>query len=100
YMWARPRHYRDGDLDGDVIAHEYGHGVRSRLVGGGSLGYNRLDQRGALGEGWSDVISYLKWGDAVIGEYVTGNATTGIRSVAYDNSTLDFQAYDINSGSG
>src|SRR5690606_24692727 len=32
--------------------------------------------------------------------YVTGNATTGIRSVAYDNSTLDFQDYDINSGSG
>ncbi|HLS46326.1 MAG TPA: M36 family metallopeptidase [Ornithinicoccus sp.] len=100
YMWAPSRPYRDGDLDGDVIAHEYGHGVSSRLVGGGSLGYNRLDQRGALGEGWSDVISYLKWGDAVIGEYVTGNATTGIRSVAYDNSTLDFQDYDINSGSG
>ncbi|WP_392542375.1 M36 family metallopeptidase [Oryzobacter telluris] len=100
YMWAPTRPYRDGDVDGDVIAHEYGHGVSSRLVGGGTLGYNGGDQRGALGEGWSDVVSYLKWGDAVIGEYVTGNATTGIRSVAYDSSTLDFQDYDTNSGSG
>ncbi|MEO5609420.1 MAG: M36 family metallopeptidase [Ornithinibacter sp.] len=100
YMWAPGRPFRDGDIDGDVIAHEYGHGVSSRLVGGGTLGYNDGDQRGALGEGWSDVISYLKWGDAVIGEYVTGNATTGIRSVAYDNSTLDFQDYNTTSSSG
>ena len=101
YMWAEPdRPYRDGDMDGDVIAHEYGHGVSSRLVGGGTLGYNGGDQRGALGEGWSDVISYLKWGDAVIGEYVTGNATTGIRAVAYDDSNLTFQSYNTNSGSG
>ncbi|SFR92543.1 Zn-dependent metalloprotease [Microbacterium sp. cf046] len=100
YMWAPGSPYRDGDMDGDVIAHEYGHGVSSRLVGGGTLGYNGGDQRGALGEGWSDVISYLKWGDAVIGEYVTGNAGTGIRSVAYDTSTRTFQSYDTNSGSG
>ncbi|MDX5381134.1 MAG: M36 family metallopeptidase, partial [Actinomycetes bacterium] len=73
YMWIPSRPFRDGDMDGDVIAHEYGHGVSSRLVGGGTLGYDGSDQRGALGEGWSDVISYLKWGDAVIGEYVTGN---------------------------
>lgn len=100
YMWIPTRPFRDGDFDGDVIAHEYGHGVSSRLVGGGNLGYNGGDQRGALGEGWSDVISYLKWGDAVVGEYVTGNATTGIRSVAYNNSGLTFQNYDTNSGSG
>ncbi|MGC5221219.1 M36 family metallopeptidase [Micromonospora sp. DT81.3] len=101
YMWAEPdRPFRDGDMDGDVIAHEYGHGVSSRLVGGGTLGYDGGDQRGALGEGWSDVVSYLKWGDAVVGEYVTDNATTGIRSVAYDNSNLTFQNYNTNSVSG
>ena len=98
YMWTGP--FRDGNIDGDVIAHEYGHGVSSRLVGGGSLGYNGADQRGALGEGWSDVVSYLMWGDAIVGEYATGNATTGIRSVAYDDSGLDFQDYNVNAGSG
>ncbi|MFB7979486.1 M36 family metallopeptidase [Streptomyces vinaceus] len=86
YMWQPPgRPYRDGSLDGDVIAHEYGHGVSSRLVGGGNLGDG--PQTGALGEGWSDTISFLKWGDSTVGEYVTGNTSTGIRSQAYDTST-------------
>lgn len=101
YMWAPTRPYRDGSMDGDVIAHEFGHGVSSRLVGGGSFDYGD-DQTGALGEGWSDVLSFLKWDDAVIGEYVTGNATTGIRSVAYDTSPLvysDYNAYVPEDGS-
>lgn len=94
YMWSPSgRPYRDGSMDGDVIAHEFGHGVSTRLVGGGSFDYGD-DQTGALGEGWSDVLSFLKWGDAVIGEYVTGNATTGIRSVAYDTSPLVYSDYN------
>ncbi|GAA3632694.1 hypothetical protein GCM10022200_14550 [Microbacterium awajiense] len=100
YMWAPTRPFRDGSMDGDVIAHEYGHGVSSRLVGGGNLGYNGGDQRGALGEGWSDVISFLKWDDAVVGEYVTGDQVNGIRSVGYDISTRSYQSYNTNSGSG
>lgn len=100
YMWAPGRPFRDGDMDGDVIAHEYGHGVSSRLVGGGSLGYNGGDQRGALGEGWSDIISFLKWDDAVVGEYVTGDQVNGIRSVGYDLSTRTFQSYNTDSDSG
>ncbi|MDY0908136.1 M36 family metallopeptidase [Microbacterium sp. CFBP9034] len=100
YMWAGSRPFRDGDMDGDVIAHEYGHGVSSRLVGGGTLGYSNTDQRGALGEGWSDVISLLKWDDATVGEYVTGDAVNGIRSVGYDISTRTFQSYNTTSNSG
>ncbi|WP_395245120.1 M36 family metallopeptidase [Agromyces sp. MMS24-K17] len=97
YMWSPPnRPYRDGSMDGDVIAHEFGHGVSTRLVGGGSFDYGD-DQTGALGEGWSDVLSFLKWDDTMVGEYVTGNTTTGIRSVAYDTSPLvysDYNPYD------
>lgn len=100
YMWAGSRPFRDGDMDGDVIAHEYGHGVSSRLVGGGALGYSDTDQRGALGEGWSDVISLLKWDDAVVGEYVTGDQVNGIRSVGYDISTRNYQSYNTTSNSG
>jgi uncharacterized membrane protein YkoI len=50
---------RDGDLDGGVIAHEYGHGISNRLVGGPS-NVNCLrthDER--QGEGWSDFWSYV-----------------------------------------
>lgn len=102
YMWNPFRPYRDGSMDGDVIAHEYGHGLSDRLVGGGgsSLGYNTHLVHASLGEGWSDVVSILKWGDAVVGEYVTGNATTGIRSVAYDTSNLTYSDYNPNAGSG
>jgi hypothetical protein len=49
---------RDGDLDAGVIAHEYGHGISNRLVGGPST-VNCLrahDER--QGEGWSDWWSY------------------------------------------
>ncbi|CAN5702565.1 hypothetical protein BH23PSE2_BH23PSE2_05160 [soil metagenome] len=83
YLWIRPnRPYRDGSLDGDVIAHEYGHGVSNRLVPGALSG--GTNQAGSLGEGWSDAISLLRWGDTTVGEYVTGNATSGIRNFAYD----------------
>jgi hypothetical protein len=91
FMWVPSRPWRDGAMDGDVIAHEYGHGLAKRLVGGGSLGSGT--QTGALGEGWSDITSFLMWGDAVIGEYVTGNAATGIRGVAYDSSSLVYSDF-------
>ena len=75
----------DGDMDADVVFHEYTHGLSNRLVGGGNLGGGI--QTGALGEGWSDSMAASMNNDPIIGEYVTGNATTGIRRVAYDNST-------------
>jgi hypothetical protein len=80
--------YRDGSMDGDVIAHEYGHGLSRRLVGGGTFGSGF--QLGSMGEGWSDFLSLAKWGDSLIGEYVTGNASTGIRRVNYATSTLGY----------
>ena len=97
YMWAPSRPYGDGSMDGDVIAHEYGHGVSNRLVGGGSLGNAMVN--GSLGEGWSDIISFLKWGDTTVGEYVTGNSTRGIRRVAYDTSNQLYSDYNPNAGS-
>jgi len=76
--------FRDVDsaFDTDVVVHEYGHGVSTRLVGA-------LDtlQGGAMGEGWSDWFALDYSGDPVMGEYVTGNPTTGIRTVAYNSSS-------------
>lgn len=96
FMWQPGYPWRDGSLDGDVIAHEYGHGVSNRLVGGGNLGGG--PQTGALGEGWSDTVSFLKWGDAVVGEYVTGNNRTGIRSQRYDTSTEGWGSFSPGRG--
>lgn len=72
---------RDSDLDGDVVLHEYGHGVSNRLIGNGSgLGGT---QSGAMGEGWSDYWACSNYSDGVMGEYSTNNATRGIRRAAY-----------------
>jgi hypothetical protein len=72
----------DSAFDSDVIVHEHGHGVSWRLVGS-------LDsqQSGAMGEGWSDFLALSYSGDPVMGEYVTGNSSTGIRNVRYDSSS-------------
>lgn len=97
YMWIPNRPFRDGSLDGDVIAHEYGHGVSNRLVPGGIGG--GTDQAGSLGEGWSDAISLLRWDDATVGEYVTGNTTGGIRNFDYDVHPWTYGDYSTAVGS-
>jgi Zn-dependent metalloprotease len=75
---------RDSSVDGDVVLHEYGHGVSNRLVGGpqntSCLGGT---QAGAMGEAWSDYWAITFYNDGRVGEYVTNNATNGIRRAAY-----------------
>jgi extracellular elastinolytic metalloproteinase len=75
---------RDSGQDGDVVLHEYGHGISNRLVGGPAntscLGGT---QAGAMGEGWSDYWAATFYGNGVIGEFVTNNLTRGIRRAAY-----------------
>jgi hypothetical protein len=52
YIFNYPTPNRDGDLDAEVILHEYTHGLSNRRVGGG-VGISAL-QSGGMGEGWSD----------------------------------------------
>ncbi len=52
YLWTSPTPDRDGDFDGQIVIHEYVHGLSNRLVGGG-VGISGLQTRG-MGEGWSD----------------------------------------------
>ncbi len=47
----------DGDFDNGIIAHEYGHGISTRLTGGPSTAcLNNAEQ---MGEGWSDFMSLI-----------------------------------------
>ncbi len=75
---------RDSTFDGDVVLHEYGHGISNRLVGGPAntscLGGT---QAGAMGEGWSDYWASTFYNNGVVGEFVTNNLTRGIRRAAY-----------------
>ncbi len=82
---------RDTAFDGDIVTHEYVHGLTTRLIGGpASANALSLWQSGAMGEGWSDAYAASFTGDAVIGEYSSRNPATGIRTVAYDNSPYTF----------
>lgn len=83
---------RDGDLDNGIIAHEYGHGISTRLTGGRNNVYCLFNEE-QMGEGWSDyfgLVLTMKPGDQAtdsrgIGTYATGQGRygTGIRTFAY-----------------
>jgi hypothetical protein len=74
----------DGDVDSDIVFHEYGHGLTWRMIGGmsGPLA-------GAIGEGASDGVSMLINLDDVVGEY-SFSSPTGIRRFPYAGYPLTY----------
>jgi hypothetical protein len=70
---------RDGDLDSDIVWHEYGHGLTWRMIGRmqGPLG-------GAVGEGMGDVLAIIVNDDDHVAEYSTG-IPNGLRTEPYAN---------------
>lgn len=96
---------RDGDYDNMIIAHEYGHGISTRLTGGPSNS-NCLGNAEQMGEGWSDwfgLMMTMKPGD--VGSAVRGVGTyavfqptngTGIRPAPY---TTDMSVNNFTYGS-
>ncbi|HEU4765847.1 MAG TPA: M36 family metallopeptidase, partial [Pyrinomonadaceae bacterium] len=81
YLFTSPNPDRDSSVDGDVVFHEYGHGISNRLIGNGSTALSGT-QSGAMGEGWSDYWAITLNNDGAVGEYVTNNPN-GIRRAAY-----------------
>ncbi len=69
----------DGDLDSDIVYHEYGHGLTWRMITSMSGPLS-----GALGEGASDTVAFLINGDDRIGEYSFSDPV-GIRRQPYAN---------------
>jgi extracellular elastinolytic metalloproteinase len=74
-----PALQRDGDLDSDIIYHEYGHGLTWRMIG-------RMSgpMSGAIGEGMSDVLAIVINNNDRVGEYSFSDPI-GIRSAPYTN---------------
>ena len=52
YLWNYATPNRDGDLDAEIVLHEYTHGLSWRLLNGGA-GISAMQTSG-MGEGWSD----------------------------------------------
>ena len=81
FLFTAPSPDRDSSVDGDVVFHEYGHGISNRLIGNGSTALSGT-QSGAMGEGWSDYWAITINNDGAVGEYSTNNPN-GIRRAAY-----------------
>ncbi|SEC88278.1 Por secretion system C-terminal sorting domain-containing protein [Tenacibaculum sp. MAR_2009_124] len=84
FLWNRTSPGRDGSFDNLIIAHEYGHGISTRLVGGRFS--NVLGGSEQMGEGWSDwfgLMLTMKPGDTGadkrgVGTYVLGEPLDGL----------------------
>ena len=73
FIWANPTPKRDGDLDAEIVVHEYIHGLSNRHVNGGT-GLSAPQSRG-MGEGWSDFYALAllsEPGDDVNGCFAAG----------------------------
>jgi extracellular elastinolytic metalloproteinase len=87
---------QDGDFDPSVIYHENTHGLSNRLVGGGSTACLGGLQSGGMGEGWGDLMGSSFLNNPIVGAYVTGNATLGIRRASMANSPFTYA--DVKNG--
>lgn len=77
YLWTTANPDRDGDLDSDIVWHEYGHGLTWRSIGSMSGNVS-----GAIGEGMGDTLGIIVNNDDRTGEYSTLDPN-GIRSIRY-----------------
>jgi extracellular elastinolytic metalloproteinase len=78
----------DGDLDSDIVFHEYGHGLTWRMVGNMSGAIS-----GAIGEGASDTVAFFLNEEDRIGEYSFSDPVNGIRRhryAGYDKTYADY----------
>ncbi|KAJ2545056.1 hypothetical protein EV175_005841 [Coemansia sp. RSA 1933] len=92
YIWTQTDPKRDGDLEQDIVAHEFTHGISNRLTGGPAnadcLGSG---EAGGMGEGWSDTVANImrirpgmtRSDDLEMGVYAYGS---NIRSYPYSTS--------------
>ena len=96
--------YLDGALDNGIIAHEFGHGISTRLTGG-RLNSSCLSNDEQMGEGWSDFFSLVmthEEGDKGtdsrgIGTFADAQtiASKGIRRFPYSTDmSINPQTYD------
>lgn len=92
----------DGDFDGQIVAHEYGHLVSNRMTDP-DAGLGGLHGR-AMGEGWADMNSMMFFDEFglnapnaphrfSVGAYVTNDFAKGIRNYAVTASPLNFGDY-------
>lgn len=94
YVFTGPTPDIDGDLDAEIVIHEYCHGLSNRLVGGGS-GISALQTR-SMGEGWSDFYGLAllsEPGDDIHANYAAGGYATRQFSTLTQNYYFGIRRY-------
>jgi Zn-dependent metalloprotease len=93
FLWTSPNPDRDGDVDSDIVYHEYGHGLTWRMIGSMSGGMS-----GAIGEGMADCLALLMNGDPLLAEYSANDFVNGLRSEpaeTYSRTYGDFSGSSV-----
>jgi len=94
FIFNGPSPQRDGDLDAEIVLHEYTHGLSNRRVGGG-VGISSLQSAG-MGEGWSDFYGLAllsEAGDDPNGVYAAGAYVTYLLSGMTENYYFGIRRY-------
>jgi hypothetical protein len=95
YVFNGPATNRDGDLDAQIVLHEYTHGLSQRRVGQGT-GISALQTAG-MGEGWSDFYSLSvlsKFGDDPNATYaMAAYATFSLGGITTQNYYCGIRRY-------
>lgn len=85
FIFTGPNPDRDGDLDAEIVFHEYSHGLSERLLEGGVFG----EQSGGMGEGWGDYFGIALLAEATDdpnANYAIGGHTTYLLWSGYDDN--------------
>ncbi|WP_370000815.1 T9SS-dependent M36 family metallopeptidase [Winogradskyella sp.] len=103
-------YFVDGDFDNGIVAHEYGHGISTRLTGGPSAAGCLFNEE-QMGEGWSDWFGLMVTMKATdteddargVGTFAVSQPTTGggIRPARYSpDFAINGFTYGITNNTG
>ncbi len=85
---------RDGGIDNQIVAHEWGHSISNRLIGNGSGLGNQ--QGGGMGEGWADfhaLLMTVQPEDALVAATPNFTGTYSVGSYAVSGNIQPTNAY-------
>ncbi|PPQ67231.1 hypothetical protein CVT24_011550, partial [Panaeolus cyanescens] len=88
HLFKSPNPDRDAAMANDVMAHEFGHGLTNRMVGGGTAECLNADEARSMGEGWGDALAnWLQQSSADVTDFVIGayldDSPKGFRQYPY-----------------
>ncbi len=86
FVWTPATPDRDSDMDNGIIAHEYTHGISTRMTGGPGNS-SCLTNSEQAGEGWSDYFGLMATTDWATATLTTGSGRRGVGTYVINQPT-------------